>query len=82
MRFLALILSVLLLSACLTGCGTQEPVSTPVSEEPEPTPAPVIVYEADVEKIGVGLSVLTPLCAVDGGFYCATYEKTGEDRGI
>ena len=79
MRFLALILSVLLLSACLTGCGTQEPASTPVLEEPEPTPAPVIVYEADVEKIGAGLSVLTPLCAVNGGFYCAAYEKTGED---
>ncbi|MBQ3371778.1 MAG: hypothetical protein IJG40_01430 [Oscillospiraceae bacterium] len=79
MRFLALILSALLLSACLTGCGMQEPAAPAVSEEPEPTPAPVIAYEADVAKIGAGLSVLTPLCAVDGGFYCASYEKTGED---
>ena len=79
MRFFALILSVLLLSTCLTGCGTQEPVPTPVSEEPEPTPAPIIAYEAEVAKIGTGLSVLTPLCAVDGGFYCTSYEKTGED---
>ena len=78
MRFLALILSVLLLSACLTGCGTQEP-APPVSEEPEPTPEPITAYEADLAKIGTGLSVLTPLCAVEGGFYCASYDKTGED---
>ena len=78
MRFLALILSVLLLSACLTGCGTQEP-APPVSEEPEPTPEPITAYEADLAKIGTGLSVLTPLCAVEGGFYCASYDKTGEN---
>ena len=78
MRFLALILSVLLLSACLTGCGTQEP-APPVAEEPEPTPEPITAYEADLAKIGTGLSVLTPLCAVEGGFYCASYDKTGEN---
>ena len=79
MRFLALILSMLLLSVCLAGCGMQEQPVPPVSEEPEPTPEPITAYEADVVKIGSGLSALTPLCAVEGGFYCASYDKTGEN---
>ena len=81
MRFRTLILSLLLLAVCLAGCGMQEPVPplTPTSEEPASSPEPVASWEVDVSEIDAGLSVLTPLCVVEGGFYCASYEKTGEE---
>ena len=73
MRFLALILSVLLLSGFLTGCGTELP------EEPEPTPetvpVPVIVYAAEAVVLDQPLGQIEGICPADGGFYAATYKK-------
>ena len=80
MRPLALILPALLLSAAmlLTGCGASVSEVQPEAE-PEPTPEPVYAYTADFSEVGNGLSSLVPLCAVKGGFYCCSYEKTGEE---
>ena len=80
MRPLALIFTALLLSAAmlLTGCGASVSEVQPEAE-PEPTPEPVYAYTADFSEVGNGLSSLVPLCAVKGGFYCCSYEKTGEE---
>ncbi len=80
MRPLALIFTALLLSAAmlLTGCGVSVSEVQPEAE-PEPTPEPVYAYTADFSEVGNGLSSLVPLCAVKGGFYCCSYEKTGEE---
>ena len=80
MRPLALIFTALLLSAAmlLTGCGASVSEVQPKAE-PEPTPEPVYAYTADFSEVGNGLSSLVPLCAVKGGFYCCSYEKTGEE---
>ena len=80
MRPLALIFTALLLSAVmlLTGCGASVSEVQPEAE-PEPTPEPVYAYTADFSEVGNGLSSLVPLCAVKGGFYCCSYEKTGEE---
>ena len=80
MRPLALIFTAMLLSAAmlLTGCGASVSEVQPEAE-PEPTPEPVYAYTADFSEVGNGLSSLVPLCAVKGGFYCCSYEKTGEE---
>ena len=62
----------------LTGCGASVSEVQPEAE-PEPTPEPVYAYTADFSEVGNGLSSLVPLCAVKGGFYCCSYEKTGEE---
>ncbi|MBQ8075224.1 MAG: hypothetical protein IJ237_04480 [Oscillospiraceae bacterium] len=79
MRFCTLIFSLLFLAVFLTGCGVQEAAPTPTPEEPASFPEPVATWKADIAEIDAGLSVLTPLCAMEGGFYCASYERIGEE---
>lgn len=57
----------------------QEAAPAASTEEPAPSPEPVTAWAADVSEIEGGHSALTPLCAVEGGFYCSSYEKTGEN---
>lgn len=71
-------LSVLLLSGLLAGCGTDLPEQQN-QQEPEPTPESVSVYTATFQQISPGLSALLPLCASEDGFFCASTEKTGEN---
>ena len=62
----------------LTACGISG-IKQTEAEEPEPSPEPVLTYEADRTEISGGLSALVPVCATGEGFFCISTEKTGED---
>ena len=81
MRLSALILSVLLLSVLLTGCGTvsQESPPSPDELQPEETQEPLLGYTVSVLPIEGSRGECIAVCTYNGGFCFAAEERTGEE---
>ncbi len=79
MRFLALILTVCTFLTLCTGCAGKEVRQTVIEEQPEATFEPVYGYTAEYSEVDCGLSALTPVFSDGSGFYCKSYDKTGEN---